>query len=88
MTVCHAFGSTGAVVPMVIPFVTSLSPDNSVPCLELPLMGLAPPDGMLSQQAALMVVGFADPDHCQALGLAFFAAVPGLAHQQVPVGSG
>jgi len=44
-------------------------------------MGLAPPDGMLSRQAALAMVGFADPDHCQALGLALFAAVPRLAHQ-------
>ncbi len=48
-------------------------------------MGLAHPGSMLSQQAALVVVGLADPDHCQALGLALFVAVPGLAHQQVPV---
>jgi len=53
--------------------------------LELPLMGLAHPGSMLSQQAALVVVGLADPDHWQALGLALFAAVPGPAHQQVPV---
>ena len=70
VTVRHAFRCTDVVISVVSPSVASCSSGADCVLPGLLAGGSAHLDGALSQQAALLVVGFADPVQFQVLGMA------------------